>query len=152
MKNSIEKLEDLHNLELSENLRLAFNVTKLSNLKDGKNRKNYKNSALATLGDSLIKFLLTEYLFSVSDKGIITKTKSDLENNNKFEEIIKEKKLYILLYNDNGVKFHNQKQENKLIKDFATLFEAIIAAIYLDFDLPVARDCLFESLNLCVND
>lgn len=30
---------------------------------DGKNRKNYTNDSLATLGDSLLKFILTEYLF-----------------------------------------------------------------------------------------
>ncbi|MDE5855573.1 MAG: hypothetical protein K2H06_00850 [Anaeroplasmataceae bacterium] len=30
---------------------------------DGKNRKNYTNDSLATLGDSILKFVLVEFLY-----------------------------------------------------------------------------------------
>jgi len=41
---------------------------------DGKNRKNYTNDSFATLGDAILKFILTEYLFDKGyDKAAISK-------------------------------------------------------------------------------
>ncbi|MCL2521389.1 MAG: ribonuclease III domain-containing protein [Erysipelotrichales bacterium] len=145
---TVDSLEKIHNIELSENLKLAFNVTKLKSSDDGKNRRNYKNSALATLGDSLIKFNLAEILFRENDKGKITLIKSHLENNKNFVKIISDNKLFELLYNDSGVTYFNQTRENKLNQDYATLFEAIIAAIYLDFGRYNACLCLLNALEL----
>ncbi len=43
---------------------------------DGENRKNYTNDSLATLGDSILKFILTEHLFDKGyDKKDITEIK-----------------------------------------------------------------------------
>ncbi|MCL2521390.1 MAG: ribonuclease III domain-containing protein [Erysipelotrichales bacterium] len=145
----MDNLEKIHNMKLSENFKLAFNVTELKS--DDKKGKIYKNSALVTLGDSFIKFILAEILFIENDKDKITLIKSYLENNKNFAKIIDDNKLFELLYNDSGVTYFNQTRENKLNQDYATLFEAIIAAIYLDFGRYDACLCLLKALDLNEN-
>ena len=44
-------------------LKRSMYAEKIDKEGDGKNRKNYENDALATLGDSILKFILTEYFF-----------------------------------------------------------------------------------------
>ena len=91
---------------------------------DGKNRRNYTNDSLATLGDSLLKFILTEYLFDNNyDKADITQKKQQLEDNN-------------TLYFSDEAPLENQVYHSK--QD--VYIEAIIAAIYKDKGIEYCKN------------
>ena len=64
-------------------------LRKLTKESDGQGRKNYKNAALATLGDAVAKAVLAESLYNEGkDKGEITKEKSEKEANKQFEKLL----------------------------------------------------------------
>ena len=100
---------------------------------DGKNRKNYKNDSLATLGDSLLKFILTEYLFDKGyDKADITIKKQQLEDNTTLFDLCNDSGIFRYSYNDSYF-LDNAPLENQVHHSKHDVYlEAIIAAIYKD--------------------
>ncbi len=100
---------------------------------DGKNRKNYTNDSLATLGDSLLKFILTEYLFDKDyDKADITTKKQQLEDNTTLFNLCNDSGIFRYAYNgsyfSDNAPLENQVHHSK----HDVYIEAIIAAIYKD--------------------
>ena len=100
---------------------------------DGKNRKNYTNDRYATLGDSILKFILTEYLFNKGfDKADITQKKQTLEDNTTLFNLCNESGIFKYAYNDFYFS-ENAPRENKVFHSTHDVYiEAIIAAIYQD--------------------
>ena len=75
-------------------LKKAMYCQRLHDSNDGKNRDNYTNSSLATFGDAILKYILTECLFhKYNDKAVITQKRIDFENNN----------ILYCLCNNNGI-------------------------------------------------
>lgn len=97
------------------------------------------NERLEFLGDSVLKFLISEYLFKSKSnpEGKMTIMRMEIENNETLGAIAKELDLKPHLFLGEGVKGSRGKSECTLL---ANSLEAIIGAIYLDEeDLGVTR-------------
>ena len=95
--------------------------------------KSYTNDSYATLGDAILKFVLTEYLFDKGyDKAEITQKKQTLENNNTLFDLCNKSGIFKYAYNDlyfsDKAPLENQVYHSK----HDVYIEAIIAAIYKD--------------------
>ena len=139
----IEKMNQLENhikikFEDIELLAKAMNSTPLPKLPgDGKHkRSDCKNTALATVGDAILKAILADYFFSQSEqprKGEITREKEKLEKNDVLFAVMEIDHLKQYTYNDSA--FYDDPQEgDKKVSDSKhnQYIEAIIAAIYYD--------------------
>lgn len=101
--------------------------------RDGKNRKNYTNDSLATLGDTLLKFILTDFLFDKGlDKQKITEQKAKWEKNETLKNLSTDSGIFKYAYHDDCF-FENAPRENQVRHSTHDVYvEAIIAAIYKD--------------------
>ena len=107
------------------------------------------NERMEFLGDAILGHIVTEYLFahySEKSAGELTAMKSRIVSADGLRPIVDKLALLEHLRVANGE--GNVKQSRKIA---ANLFEAILAAIYLDGGLRCARrfvlDCLGEALN-----
>lgn len=103
----------------------------------GYNNKEKKNDVLATIGDSLLSFVLADYLLNeekCDSKGLITQLKSKLESNKLFIKLMMEENWIEYIHNGNN--FYNENGKNTQQVAFSEkscpYVEAIIAAIYYD--------------------
>ena len=103
----------------------------------GKNGKEYSNETLATVGDTILKFVITDKLFKENEsitKGELTDFKKTLESNKTLHKIMIEEHLIDYAYNDSN--FHKDskiKNNEKVVdKKHDPYLEAIIGAIYYD--------------------
>ncbi len=115
----------------------AMKSQKLEKLpNEGKNQKEYSNEALAFLGDTIIKFLIAEYLYGDGKnkrKGNLSVQKTRLENNKIFHNIMTEEKLISYSYHDKHFEMDNPPDHEKVVtKEHDPYIEAIAAAIYKD--------------------
>jgi dsRNA-specific ribonuclease len=101
---------------------------------DEQSGKDYSNDALACLGDSIIKFLLTHYLFSQGKKkGDISKDKAEMESNTVFHKIAVDYHILNYAYNDKYFSDENPPEHEKVRSEkHDPYIEAIAAAIYKD--------------------
>ena len=108
---------------------------------DGKNRKNYTNDRYATLGDAILKFILTEYLFGKGyDKGDITEKKKQLEKNGTLFNLCNKSGIFNYAYNDKYFSLDAPKQNKVPHSKHDIYIEAIIAAIYKDKGLDYCKE------------
>lgn len=121
---------EFHNISF---LKEAMHCQKIQNIGDGKNRKNYTNDPYATLGDAILKFVLTEDLFDKGfDKAKITQIKEIFESNSILSCLRDQSGILKYAYN-NSYFFYDAPEENKLhSSEHDVYIEAIIAAIYKD--------------------
>ena len=114
---------------------------------DGKNRKNYENDALATLGDSILKFILTEYFFDkVQDKKYITDEKKKIEDNDTLFKLSNQLKIYEFAYNDKYFYGESPKEDKVSNKKHNSYIEAIIGAIYKDKGFAYTKEWVIKLL------
>ncbi len=100
---------------------------------DGANRKNYTNDGYATLGDALLKLILTEYFFDQEyDKGKITEKKKSIEKNKTLYKLCKQSGIFRYAYNASN--FYSDAPLEKRVShsEHDSYVEAVIAAIYKD--------------------
>ena len=96
-------------------------------------RKNYTNDAMATLGDAVLKLILSEHFFAQGmDKDEITRRKIPLEKNATLKAMCDRLGIYAFAYNDDY--FGNEAPPRQRLPYGAHDFylEAIVAAVYLD--------------------
>jgi dsRNA-specific ribonuclease len=117
----------------------AMKSQKLEKLpEDGDNQNEYSNESLAFLGDTIIKFLIAEFLYKNKAgedkrKGKMTELKARLENNKVFHRIMTEEKLILYSYHDKHFNMDNPPDHEKVVsKKHDPYIEAIAAAIYMD--------------------
>ena len=138
-----EKIVTQKMIELAE--LIGYKPTKISYLQkamhcqiihkasDGRNRKNYTNDSFATLGDTILKFILTEFLFDKGyDKAEITKRKTDIEKNDTLFGLCNKIGIFNFAYNDDHFLPDAPKQNTVPHSNHDIYIEAIIAAIYKD--------------------
>lgn len=127
-------------------LKKAMYCQKLPNPEDGKNRGNYTNDSLATLGDAILKFILTEYLFcKYNDKAKITQKRIEFENNDTLYRFCNEYGIIDYAYHDEN--FYNVAPKHNQVpnpSDHSPYIEAIIAAIYLDRGMKYCKDWVIK--------
>ena len=124
----------LSNAMKSQKLEKAMKSQKLEKLRN--NQKEYSNEALAFLGDTIIKFLIAEYLYGDGNnkrKGAMTIKKSELESNCIFHKIMIDEDLISYSYHDKYFHMDNPPDHEKVVtKKHDPYIEAIAAAIYKD--------------------
>ena len=126
-------------------LKKAMYCQRLHNLEDGKNRKKYTNDSLATLGDAVLKLILSEYFFDKGyDKAEITKEKEKIENGSALSDLCSKSKIIKYAYNNTSF-FDDAPQNNQVAHpDHDPYIEAIIAAIYKDKGFDYCKNWVIE--------
>lgn len=123
----------------------AMRSSLIHNEGDGKNRKNYSNDALATLGDSILKFVLTEKLFLENkNKGEITEIKKKIENNQTLHTMCINRGIINFAYNDLYFYDDSPKEYKVYHSKHDVYIEAIIGAIYLDRGIRYTKKWILE--------
>ncbi len=137
--------------ELEKNLNYSFKNKEL--LKNALTHKSYNeglqkklpdNEKLEFLGDSVINLVITEYLFKTYkkwDEGELSKLKAHLVSCNFLAELARSILLndYILL--GKGEEKNNGRDNRKIT---ASLFEAVIGAVYLDSSFKTAASVVIS--------
>ena len=157
----IEKMHELEReLGLSfkeiQWLAIAMNSTRLPKLSgDGKNKKpDCNNTALATVGDAILKAILSDFLFlcftsenKMARKGEITHTKERLENNQVLYEVMGRYDLKKYTYNDYAFYTDPQKDHERVGDSKHNQYvEAIVAAIYYDQGFDKTKEWVLNYL------
>ena len=137
--------EQMHKLEKI----LSFTFKNINHLSQAmcaikKDKNNLANESLALVGDTLLKFVLADFLYSKkpdSTKGEITKAKACAEKNETLNDIEKENQILDYAYNEKY--FHNDPNipdhERVSDKEHSPYLEAIIGAIYYDSGYTKAK-------------
>ena len=137
--------EQMHKLEKI----LSFTFKNINHLSQAmraikKDKNNLANESLALVGDTLLKFVLADFLYSKkpdSTKGKITKAKAYAEKNETLNDIEKENQILDYAYNEKH--FHNDPNipdhEKVPDKEHSPYLEAIIGAIYYDSGYTKAK-------------
>ncbi len=117
-----------------EIIRVAFTHASFSNEKKGE--KN--NERLEFLGDSVLGFIVTDYLFRTSkaDEGSMTERKQSIVSFKPLSNACKRLKLHEELVVGENVLVTEKLQEN--------LIEAVIGAIYLDGGIEEAKKFIYN--------
>lgn len=115
----------------------AMNTTKIKCENAGKNNDTYVNEGLALVGDTILKFVLADKIFTEETKikGEITKSKEKLGNNKNLFKISKNLKIINYLHNEIHFYGEDNASQNELVhldENHDASIEAIIAAIYYD--------------------
>lgn len=111
-------------------------------LGEGKNHREYANDSLATVGDTLLKFVLADKLYFEGEttKGTITSEKSEMENNKAMFRVVNETGIIDYAYHDSHFFKDNPPDDKKVANPEHTPYiEAIIAAIYYDSGYDKAK-------------
>jgi len=126
-------------------LRQAFTHSSYSNENHAKN-----NEALEFLGDSVLNFVITAYLFNKYpglSEGQLTKMRSNIVSAVPLSDAVKKLKI-----DKNMLLGIGEKNSQSLsINIFCDLFEAIVGAIYIDGGLESARKFILKNLNQQLN-
>lgn len=145
MKELAKKLN--YEYENIKYLKEAMHCQKKANNGDGENRKNYTNSAISTLGDSVLKMILTEYFYdSCDDAGKITDKRKEEENNKKLFDLCIELEIYRFAYKDKYFYDDSPKNDRVARPKHDIYIEAIIGAIYKDKGLEYCKKWTIEFL------
>ena len=102
------------------------------------------NELLEFFGDAVIQFVVTEYLFKnfSGDEGKLTKRRADLVSKEPLLHIVKKMGLaeFLLLGKGQG------KSANQDEKLFSSVYEALVAGIYIDGGIAVAKKFITDTL------
>jgi len=103
------------------------------------NRVQDNNERLEFLGDSVLKFLISENLFQgkADPEGKMTIMRTEIENNHTLASIARELNIKPHLFLSKGEQLANSKNSRSYL---ANSLEAIIGAIYLDQNIDKTRD------------
>lgn len=116
----------------------------------GKNHSEYTNEALATVGDTLLKFVLADDLYCkcVSPKGEITSRKSALEKNEVMHKIMTECDLIGYAYNDKHFQSDTNIPEHEKVvnKEHDPYIEAMVGAVFYDSNYDTAKHWILKWL------
>lgn len=120
-------------------LRKCFTHTSYAN-----EHKAEDNERLEFFGDSIIEFVVTEYLYknSFGDEGVMTKERASIVSKDPLLKIVELLKLdeFILF----GV--GQEHSVNKTEKLFSSLYEALVAGIYIDGGIVQAKKFITNTL------
>ncbi len=95
------------------------------------------NEKLEFFGDAIIEFVVTEYLCTTQagDEGVLTEKRKQIVSNDALLKIIKKLKLCDFLLQGIG----QVKTKNYEAKKYASIFETLVAGIYIDGGLNQAK-------------
>lgn len=129
----------------------AMGAIKIKISDQGKNDKEYANSGLATLGDAILKAVLTDILYrsyEIQTKGQLTAKKSEVEKSSVLHNIMDDEKLIDYAFNEKH--FYKDKgipdNEKVVNNNHDQYIEAIVAAIYYDSNYDTVKEWISEWL------
>lgn len=101
------------------------------------------NERLEFLGDSLLNFVVTDFLFKTypDNEGVLSKMKANLVSAENLSQIIQSMGLISHLKSENFNPTLSMNVE-------CDLFESILGAVYLDSNFETAKNFVYEKLNL----
>ncbi len=109
-------------------------------------KKLSSNERLEFLGDSVISFVVSQYLFNkypAFDEGVLTNLRSLLVNTKSLAQVAKELNFGSLLLLSKGEEESKGRQNQSLLADS---FEAFTGALFLDQGIDVVSDFLSRVL------
>ena len=110
-----------------------------------KGEKQYNNERLEFLGDSLLGFIVADHLYKKckgKDEGIMTKEKHSLVSTKPLAQAIKNLALNEYIIQGESLDY-NAGTNDRLLEN---LFEALVAALYLDGGFEVAKNFVVKNL------
>ncbi len=122
---------EVHNIEF---YREAFSLK----CADHRKHKNYER--LEFLGDSVLGAIISCHLFTIypdANEGFLTQMKSKIVNRKNLNKLGEELHLTDLIINNTGTLSENIS---------GNLFEALIGAIYLDYDYEICKKIVLEKI------
>lgn len=103
---------------------------------EGKNHSEYTNDGLATIGDTVLKSVIADYLYrkGITTKGEITQIKSKLENNEVMHNIMLKCGLIGYAYNAKHFQADSDVPDHEKVvnKGHDPYIEAIVGAVFYD--------------------
>ncbi|MGG7163672.1 ribonuclease III [Clostridium ihumii] len=108
------------------------------------------NETLEFLGDSVLQLVISEYLFNNNEKegeGYLTRVRSLIVCENSLYEVAKKWDLGNYITMSRGEELTGGRTRTSILADAV---EAIIAAVYLDRGLEVARKFILENFNVII--
>ena len=129
----------------------AMGAIKIEIPDQGKNNKEYANSGLATLGDAILKAVLTDILYrsyGIQTKGQLTAKKSELEENSVLHKIMNCEKLIDYAFNEKYFYKDEEIPDNEKVvnNEHDQYIEAIVAAIYYDSNYDTVKEWISKWL------
>lgn len=145
MKNKIQKLEK--NLEIKIKNPDIFQeaLTHRSYLNENKKKNISSNERLEFLGDAILSFVVSEWLFKKfpeAQEGLLTNLRSNLVKTETLAKITKKLDLGKFLLLSKGEERGGGRKNISLL---ANCLEAIIGAIFIDQGLATVKDFIYKS-------
>ncbi len=118
---------------------------------EGKNHSEYTNESLATVGDALLKFIISDNLYR-NNKGnltkeSITKNRESIEKNSTMHKLMIEEAWIKYSYNDSSFTKDNPPNNEKVVcKNHDPYIEAIVGAIYYDSNFECVKKWVENTL------
>ena len=102
------------------------------------------NERLEFFGDAILGLVVTEYLFksNLSGEGKLTQERSKLVSKSPLQNAVEELGLSDLILLGNGLTMHSNHDE----KLYSSLYEAVVAGIYLDGGMEAAKKFIYRTL------
>lgn len=136
----IDKAEELLGYEFKDKLLLRQCFTHASYAHE---HEQNDNEVLEFFGDSVLQFVVTEYLFKerYANEGKLTELRKDLVAKEPLLRIVKKMGLHELLLLGKGATRGNLDE-----KLYSSLYEAVVAGIYIDGGMDCARRFIKDTL------
>lgn len=135
--------------------KLGYEVNNISHLcealycqKIGGSKFNYANSAIALVGDNVLKLALSHKFYELGlYKKSINKKKEEYENNKQLKKICDKLEIYRYSFNDENFYSANLPGNKKLPRPTHDPYvEAVIGAIYFDKGFDYAKEWINSQL------
>ena len=139
----MEEVEKIINYEFKNKSLL---LTALTHSSYAHKHKTQNNERLEFLGDSIIGFLIAEYLYQKLDlkEGELTKIRAKIVSCENLSLIVTKSNLFEYI----KTMPENLKNNETIKGDF---FEALLGAMFLDSDMQTCKDYVYRILNLNIS-
>ncbi len=140
------RLEEVINIKIHDVEYFEQALTHRSYLQVQAGKKIYSNERLEFLGDAVLGMIIAEYLFTIYTdipEGDLTKLRARLVNKNILAAAAKQLRIDYFLQMSYGAARSLINGSDSMLADAV---ESIIAAIYIDSGIEVARDFIIDTL------
>ena len=152
IENEMHKLENIIQYRFHKIDRLAFAMgsIKIEIPGQGDNASEYRNEGLATVGDTILKSVITDYLFrkGIQTKGELTEEKKGIESNDTMHKMTVQEGIIKFAYNN--LHFNSDSfipdHEKVVTKKHDPYIEAIVGAVFYDSDYETTRKWIYDWL------
>lgn len=145
MKINFQNLENILGIKIKNYRVFQEALTHRSYLNENKHKNLSSNERLEFLGDAILSFIISEWLFRKLPKaseGALTSFRSNLVKTETLAKIAKKINLGKFLLLSKGEEKAGGRNNSSLL---ANCLEAIIGAIFIDQDLKVTKNFIYKN-------